>query len=81
MNSEITQTENSGTETAEAIRVSIVSIIVNIVLSALKLIAGIIAGSGATLGSLSPVFPELSGVHVFVQRRGGYSAHIAASGL
>ncbi len=60
MNSEITQTENTGTETAEAIRVSIVSIIVNIVLSALKLIAGIIAGSGAMISdavhSASDVF-------------------------
>ena len=60
MNSEISQTENTGTETAEAIRVSIVSIIVNIGLSVLKLIAGIIAGSGAMISdavhSASDVF-------------------------
>ncbi len=60
MSSEQIQNEKTGAETAAAIKVSVVSIIVNIALSVMKLIAGIIAGSGAMISdavhSASDVF-------------------------
>ena len=60
MSSEQMQDKKEGAETAAAIKVSVVSIIVNIALSVMKLIAGIIAGSGAMISdavhSASDVF-------------------------